>query len=81
MEQRIKVLLIKQLIGKSNRMFANMLAIFSMVSGIDVSCKTIERLYSDDEVILAMHNLHVLILVEKDINNSNATGDGTRLWP
>lgn len=77
LEQRIKVLLIRQLAGKSNRIFANMLAIFSMVSGIDVSYKTIERLYSGDEAIPAMHNLHVLILVEKNINNSNATGDGT----
>jgi len=29
---------------------------------IDISYKTIERLYSDDEVITAIHNLHVLIL-------------------
>jgi transposase len=77
LEQRVRVLLIKQLVGKSNRMFANMLVIFSMVSGIDVSYKTIERLYSDDGVILAVHNLHVLILSEKGVNNSNATGDGT----
>ena len=77
LEQRVKVLLIKQLVGKSNRMFANMLVIFSMISGIDVSYKTIERLYSDDEVILAIHNLHVLILKKKGVNNSNATGDGT----
>ncbi len=77
LEQRVKVLLIKQLVGKSNRMFANMLVIFSMISGIDVSYKTIERLYSDNEVILAIHNLHVLILRKKVVNNSNATGDGT----
>ncbi len=59
LEQRVKLLLIKQLVGESNRMFANMLAIFSMLSGIDVSYKTIERLHSDDEVIIAVHNLHV----------------------
>ena len=63
--------------GKSNRIFANMLVIFSTISGIDVSYKTIERLYSDNEVILAIHNLHVLILKKKGVNNSNATGDGT----
>ena len=51
--------------------------IFSMISGIDISYKTIERLYSDDEVILAVHNLHVLILKIKGVNNSNPTGDGT----
>ena len=54
-----------------------MLDIFSMLSGIDVSYKTIERLYSDEEVIMAVHNLHVLILGKKDITNSSATGDGT----
>ena len=42
LEQRVKLLLIKQLVGESNRMFANMLVIFSMISGIDVSYKTIE---------------------------------------
>ena len=77
LEQRVKVLLIKQLVGKSNRMFSSMPVIFSMISGIDVSYKTIERLYSDDEVILAIHNLHILILKKKGVNNSNAAGDGT----
>jgi len=38
-EQRVKLLLIKQLVGESNRMFANMLDIFSMLSGIVVSYK------------------------------------------
>ncbi len=77
LNQRVKLLLIKQLVGESNRMFANMLAIFSMLSGIDVSYKTIERLYSDEEVVMAIHNLHVLILNKKGVKNSDATGDGT----
>ena len=76
-DQRVKLLLIKQLVGESNRMFANTLDIFSMISGIDVSYKTIERLYSDDEVITAIHNLHVLMLKKKGVKNSDATGDGT----
>ena len=61
LEQRVKLLLIKQLVGKSNRMFSSMPVIFSMISGIDISYKTIERLYSDDEVILAIYNIHILI--------------------
>ena len=77
LEQRVKLLLIKQLVGESNRMFTNMLAIFSMLSGIDVSYKTIERLYSDDETLIALHNLHVLILKKKGVTNSDATADGT----
>ena len=44
LEQKVKLLLIKQLVGKSNREFAYMLEIFSMVSGIDISYKTVERL-------------------------------------
>ncbi len=77
LEQRVKLLLVKQLVGESNRMFANMLDIFSMISGIDVSYKTIERLYSDNEVITAVHNLHMIILKMKEVTNSDATGDGT----
>ena len=36
-----------------------------------------ERLYSDQEVILAIHNLHILILNNKGVKQSDATGDGT----
>ena len=58
-----KLLLIKQLVGKSNREFAYMLEIFSMISYI--SYKTVERLYSDELVMMALHNLHVLLLKKK----------------
>ncbi|MHB2036666.1 MAG: ISNCY-like element ISFac3 family transposase [Nitrososphaerales archaeon] len=77
LEQRVKLLLLKQLVGESNRMFANMLDIFSMLSGIDVSYKIVERLYSDEEVIMALHNLHVLLLKKKGVEKSDASGDGT----
>ncbi len=77
LDQRVKLLLIKQLVGESNRMFANMLDIFSMVSGIDVSYKTVERLYSDEDVIPAIHNLHILILKKNNVSGSRSTGDGT----
>lgn len=77
LEQRVKLLLIKQLVGESNRMFANMLDIFSMLSGIEVSYKTMERLYSDEEVMMALHNLHVLLLKKRGVERSDASGDGT----
>jgi transposase len=77
LENRVKLLLIKQLVGESNRMFSNMLTIFSMLSGIDVSYKSVERLYSDQEVILAIHNLHTLILRNKGTESYDTTGDGT----
>ena len=77
LEQKVKLLLIKQLVGESNRMFANMLEIFSMLSGIEVSYKTVERLYSDEVVMMALHNLHVLMLRKKGVESSDASGDGT----
>ena len=77
LEQRVKLLMIKQLVGESNRMFATMLDTFSMVSGIDVSYKTVERLYSDEEIVLAIHNLHILILKKNGVSGSRSTGDGT----
>ena len=77
LEQKVKLLLVKQLVGESNRMFANMLDIFSMLSGIEVSYKTVERLYSDEEVMMALYNLHVLLLKRKGVERSDASGDGT----
>ena len=75
----MKLLLIKQLVGESNRMFANMLIVFSIVSDIDVPCRAVERPYLDPEVFLAIHNLHALILRKKGARESDATGDGTAI--
>ena len=55
LEQKVELLLVKQLVGKSNRTHANMQDVFSMLSGIDVSCKTIERLHSDKDVMMVIH--------------------------
>jgi transposase len=77
LEQKVKLLLIKQLVGESNGMFSNMLAIFSMLSGVRVSYKSIERLYSDERVIMALYNLHTIMLRRKGLEQSDATGDGT----
>ena len=77
LEDRVRLLLIKQLLSKSNRMFSNMLVMFSLLSGIDVSYKTIERLYSDELVMMAVHNLHVLLLRKRGVSESDAAGDGT----
>lgn len=77
LKQKTVLLLTKHLMGKNNRPMAAMLTLFSMLNGIDVGYKTIERLYSDEEVLLVLHNLHMLILQEKGITESDATGDGT----
>ncbi len=76
-EQRVLALLIKHIIGKSNRNMAAMFAVFSLLSDIDVSYKTVERFYSDPEVITVLHNLHILLLKKKGVNSVDGSGDGT----
>ena len=44
---------------------AIMVVIFSWLTDIDISYKTVERLYSDEQVVLALNNLHVLVLKKK----------------
>ena len=77
LEQKVLALLLKHLIGKSNRSMAYMLILFSWLTGVSVSYKTIERLYSDEQVVLALHNLQALILRKKEIQEVDACGDGT----
>ncbi len=76
-EQRVLALLIKHIIGKSNRNMSAMFVVFSLLSGIDVGYKTVERFYSDPEVIAVLHNLHVLILKKKGVKEVDCSGDGT----
>lgn len=76
-EQRTLSLLMKHIIGKSNRTMSSMFVVFSLLSDIDVSYKTVERFYSDQEVIAVLHNLHVLILKKKSVKEVDGSGDGT----
>lgn len=77
LKQKVILLLLKEIFDRSNRNMASMLALFSMLSDIDVSYKTIERLYSDSEVDMALHNLNILLLKKKGVNRVDASGDGT----
>ena len=77
LKQKVQLILLKHIVSKSNREMALMLSIFSLLSDIDISYKTVERLYSDPEVILALHNMHMLVLKEKGIENVDCSGDGT----
>jgi len=77
LKQRTVLLLTKHLFAKSNREMSIMLTLFSLLSNVDVSYKTVERLYSDEEVALVLHNLHALILQKKGLKESDASGDGT----
>jgi len=76
-KQKATLLLIKHLMGKTNRPMAGMLCLFSLLSGINVGYKTIERLYSDEEVEMALHNLHILILNKKKVKSIRCCGDAT----
>jgi len=77
LEQKVLALLLKHLIGKSNREMSFMLIIFSWLTDVDISYKTIERLYSDSEVLIVLHNLHIIILNKKGIKDVDCSGDGT----
>jgi transposase len=76
-KQKLQILLVKHIVEKSNRMMANMMCLFSMLTSIDISYKTVERLYSDDEVEMGLHNLHVLLLRKRGVRNIDACGDAT----
>lgn len=77
LKQKVILLLLKELFDKSNRDMSFMIDVFSLLSNIDISYKTIERLYSDEKVEMAIHNLHLLILKKRGIKVADATGDGT----
>lgn len=77
LKQKLTLILLQQLVGKSNRMMTYLLDIFFIVFGIEISYKTIERLYSDDDVRLGLLNLHNLILKEKGVEEIDASGDAT----
>lgn len=76
-EQKIRLLLLSQLAGKSNRAMAYMTKLFSLLTGIDRSYKTIERLYSDEEIEPVLFNLWILILKKKGVKEVDACGDAT----
>ena len=77
LKEKVQLLLIKHLMEKSNREMSGQLVLFSMLSDIDVSYKSVERLYSDEEIFLALLNLHSLILRKKGVENPDCSGDGT----
>lgn len=77
LEQKVILLLLKQICIKSNRNMAGMIVLFTWLTSIDISYKTIERLYSDPLVQMALFNLHILLLKKKGIHHVDCAGDGT----
>jgi transposase len=77
LSKRMRLILVKELNEKGNRKIANLLDLFSMLNGTDISYKTVERLYSDDKIIMGLHNLFILTLNKRGIKNIHACGDAT----
>ncbi|AAB89033.1 ISNCY-like element ISA1214-6 family transposase [Archaeoglobus fulgidus] len=76
LEKRVMLFLFARLINKSNRDVEELLELFEPLFGIRVSYKTIERLYSDEEVRMALHNLFILLLKDEGVSGE-FSGDGT----
>ena len=76
LEKKVNLFILVRFLNKSNRNAKESLQYFQPLFGVDVSYKYIERLYSDPEVKLALHNLFVLLLKEEG-NSGDLAGDGT----
>lgn len=77
LRKRIRLILVKELTEKGNRKTANTLELFSMLGGTDISYKTVERLYSDESLQLALFNLFILTLKKRGVKEIDACGDAT----
>ncbi len=77
LEQKLILILLKILYKQSNRRMSFGLVAFSLLSGIEVSYKGVERLYSDPEVQVALANLHTLMMKRRGLHVADVTGDGT----
>ena len=76
LEKKVMLFLFARWMNKSNRGTEEALEAFQPLFGFDVSYKTIERLYSDEEVKAVLHNLFVL-LIEEEGSSGNFAGDGS----
>ena len=76
LEKKVNLFVLVRFLAKSNRGVEDALGCFQPLFGVDVSYKYIERLYSDPEVKLTLHNLFVLLLKDEGASGDLA-GDGT----
>ncbi|HDD46358.1 MAG TPA: ISNCY family transposase [Candidatus Aenigmarchaeota archaeon] len=75
--KKVLLLLLKEIFQLSNRKMSNLLMFFTLLTGIDLSYKTVERCYSDELVRLTIHNMFALMVKKKEIDNPDISGDGT----
>lgn len=76
LEKKLMLFLFTRWLCKTNRGMEEALELFQPLFGFNVSYKYIERLYSDEEVKLALHNLFIILLKEEG-TTGNFSGDGT----
>jgi transposase len=76
-EDKVVMLLLKDIFDTSNRKTSKLLPLFEGLSSIDVTYKTVERLYSDPLVSIVLHNLFVIMIRRKKIKHVDLSGDGT----
>jgi transposase len=77
LKRRMRLILVKEFSEKGNRKIADTLDLFSMLGGTDISYKTVERLYSDEILQIALVNLFILALKKRGVANISACGDAT----
>ncbi len=76
-KQKTLILLQKDLAQFSNRKMASLLPMFTALSDVETSYKTIERAYSNPMVRMIIHNMFIILVKKKGIKQADLTGDGT----
>lgn len=76
-EDKVLILLLKDIFDTSNRKTAQLLPLFGKLRGVSTTYKTVERLYSDPLVSMVLHNMFVIMIKKKRIKNVDLSGDGT----
>lgn len=76
-EDKVMMLLLKDIFDTSNRKTARLLPLFGKLRGVSTTYKTVERLYSDPLVSMTLHNMFVIMIRRKGIKHVDISGDGT----
>ncbi len=76
-QKKVVSLFIKSIVKQSNRKMSDLISLFGALDGVNISYKTVERLYSDGIVRAIIHNIFMLTIKKKKLRNVDVTGDGT----
>jgi len=76
-DKKAMIILLKTIFQLSNRQMSNFLIFFTLLTDIDISYKTVERAYSDPLVQMIIHNMFMILVKRKKIENVDLSGDGT----